>query len=290
MGSDPPTAAGPRAAASAAKQALSGLLADPYAEWGNRTPLYDADGRLLLVFTLAESTRSGRPWADGAWRPPEAPVEIAAEAALDALAGSALSTYDAGLVEALRAAGASELRHAHEMTHVLEPLPEAPVSPLSVVPLSAPELDVRASALGELHLRAYPTGHPDASHDSVESAAGELRAIAAGEILGPLLDVSRIALDGDTVVGACLVVDRDGVPPSGGPWVVELFRDPEASGQGVGRALLVASLEAAAAARLPALSLVVSHANSAARRLYQSLGFTEAGESWTLVLPPAPAS
>lgn len=268
---------------------MPGTLADPYAAWGNRTPLYDGDGTVLLVFTLAENSRSGRPWADGAWRPPETPVEVAAEAALEALAGHAFSTVDPNLADALRSAGATELRHAHAMTHLLQQLPAPPPSDLRVTPLSPADLDVHASALAEIHLRAYPPGHPDASHESVDAATAELRAIAAGEILGPLLDVSQIAFDAGTTVGACLVVDRAGVPPYGGPWVVELFRDPEAPAAGIGAALLTAALSAAQAARLPALSLAVSSANTRALRLYRRLGFLDAVEDWTLVLPPAPA-
>ena len=72
----------------------------------------------------------------------------------------------------------------------------------------------------------------------------------------------------------------------GGPWVLDVFRDPAARLGGIGRALLVHTLLAARDSGLPALSLVVSHANTPARRLYDALGFVVTSESRTLVVSP----
>jgi GNAT superfamily N-acetyltransferase len=58
----------------------------------------------------------------------------------------------------------------------------------------------------------------------------------------------------------------------GGPWVAQLFRDPDPALAGLGRALLQCALSRATAAGLPALSLAVSEGNTAVR-LYEALGF-----------------
>ena len=106
-----------------------------------------------------------------------------------------------------------------------------------------------------------------------------------GEILGPMIPESRIALADGAIVGACLVVDRPGIPPHGGPWVVDIFRDPDSRAQGIGTALLTSVLAAGREAGLPGLSLVVTHDNERAHRLYRHLGFVDVQESWTLTLP-----
>ena len=109
--------------------------------------------------------------------------------------------------------------------------------------------------------------------------------IGRGEVLGPLMDVTRVAVKGGQIVGACLVVDREGTPPDGGPWVIDIFRDPSSPVRGVGTALLGAVLAAARSARLNGVSLAVSHQNTRALGLYTRLGFVDTGQSWTLSLP-----
>jgi ribosomal protein S18 acetylase RimI-like enzyme len=262
------------------------LTHDPHGDWPDRTPLYDGDGRVVLVFSLASSTRSGRPWADGAWRQASVDVDECRDAVLDAMAGYAFSTGDKVLAEALLREGATSLRHAHAMSHPLAHLPrlDAP-TPMRIESLSSERLLEHVDVLGEINFRAYAAGHPDHEHDTVEAAVREMRGIALGHILGPYLDVSQVATADSALVGACLVVDRDGAAPDGGPWIVDVFRDPEANIKGIGRALLTHSLHAARQAGLPALSLAVSHDNANALRLYSELGFVDASESFTVALP-----
>ena len=51
--------------------------------------------------------------------------------------------------------------------------------------------------------------------------------ILAGQVLGALLPYSgSVTTREGRAVAACIVTDRDGVPPHGGTWVAELFRDP----------------------------------------------------------------
>ncbi|MEP6665374.1 MAG: GNAT family N-acetyltransferase [Nocardioidaceae bacterium] len=259
---------------------------DPFHGWGDRTSIHDADGRVLLVYSRTESTRSGRPWADGAWRPARIAVEEAVRASMRELPGWAVSTADRELVSAYEADGTTVIRHAHAMSHDLSDIVSVPATDgLRLEPLSAAQLDRHAARLGALNFAAYPPDHPDHANASVEKAVSEMRAIGRGQVLGPLLNQSHIALNDGKIVGACIVVDRDGEAPEGGPWVIEIFRDPESNVRGIGRSLLTAVLKAAKRSGLPSLSLAVSHSNTRAFELYEALGFADASESWTLALP-----
>jgi ribosomal protein S18 acetylase RimI-like enzyme len=262
------------------------LDADPHADWPDRTPLLGDDGRTLLVFSQGSSTRSGRPWADGAWRPGDVDVDECLEAVLEAFAGYAFSTSDVALAGALLKVGATTLRHAHSMSHSLAQLPPLEATPaMRIEPLPSRSVLEHAEELGRINFRAYSPGHPDHEHETVEAAVREMRGIALGHILGPYLDVSQVATVDEALAGACLVVDRDGAPPEGGPWVVDVFRDPAANVRGIGKAMLIHTLHSSRAAGLPALSLAVSHENANAMQLYTELGFADAGESLTLAIP-----
>jgi GNAT superfamily N-acetyltransferase len=260
---------------------------DPLAHWPDRTALTDASGRTLLAYTLAEGTRSGRPWADGVWRPDDVSVEDAVAGSLSGLPGFAVSTSDPALVTGWLAGGASTLRHAHTMTHDLSSVPEPPRLDASVRvhAIGADQIARHAHRLGELNFAAYPPEHPDHAHASVADAVREMEAVSRGEVLGPVLPVSQVAVADRTIIGAALIVDRPGAAPEGGPWVLDIFRDSSAPQRGVGRALLVAVLHAAGKRGLASVSLVVSHANANAFALYDSLGFIDHEQSWTLALP-----
>jgi hypothetical protein len=258
---------------------------DPLAHWPDRTPLYDEDGRLVLVGTPTADANSGRTWVDGVWRPDDVPVSVAVERITDAFPGCALSTSDASLVEGLLDVGAEKLRHAHSLSHDLSDLPEDPVrEDLRVETVDAAGLHALAGDVGPVLLAAYPPDHPDHRHDTIEDTVIAVHRVADGEVLGPLLDSTTIAWNTATLVGACLIVEREGTPPDGGPWVLDVFRDPASLVSGVGSTMLVGALRAVGTAGLPGLSLVVSHENTRAHRLYRRLGFVDVSESWTLVV------
>jgi len=263
-------------------------VSDPLASWPDRTPLRDESDVVVLVFSASESTRDSIPWADGVWVPPTVETGYAAEIALQAMPGWRFSTSDRALAETMLAAGASERRHAHTMTRALgDSLPAAEDfgRRIRVERLTPAQVDRHALALGAINVRAYPAEHPDAFDGDEAAAVSQLRAIARGELLGMMLAESRVALVDGRIAGACLVVDRPGDPPHSGPWVIDIFRDPDCPVRGIGTALLDGVLRAAAEAGLPAVSLAVSHDNAVARRLYLRFGFTEVDESWTLALP-----
>ncbi|MGI8612665.1 MAG: GNAT family N-acetyltransferase [Nocardioidaceae bacterium] len=260
-------------------------ITDPLAGKTGRTPLYDESGRLLLVFTVTTDTRSGRTCADGVWRPDDVPITTAVEAALDSFAGWTLSTADRALAEALVAAGSTRLRHAHLMSHDLSTVPFAPATELAIEPLGADDVARHAERLEQIAHAAYPPGHPDHYHEIATQAVDEFAAIGRGELLGPLMVQSQLARHHGVIVGACLVVDREGQAPQGGPWIIELFRDPASTGRGIGEALVVATLTAAHEAGIPSVCLAVSDENAPAVRLYSRLGFVDVEQSWTLALP-----
>lgn len=267
---------------------------DPYADLDERMTLTDDSGRALLVFSASQSLRDSTPWAYAAWLPHPERVEDTAELAMTAMAGWLFSTADPRLAVALVRAGASERRHSHTMTNTLDSLPSARrahrrtaerATGLSVEPLTVAQVLRHALRLGALSFRASPPGHPDAFDGDEAGAVAEVRAVARGEVIGPLSPVSQVALLAGTIVGACLVVTRPGTPPYGGPWIVNVFRDPDSAARGVGQALVESSLDSARAARLPGMSLAVSHRNERARDLYRRTGFVEVGDSWRLALP-----
>ncbi|WNG46043.1 GNAT family N-acetyltransferase [Archangium minus] len=258
---------------------------DPWA--GTELPRHivrDAAGAPVLTHAL--STREGRPWADLAWRIPHVDATHCADVLLAALRGWALSTDDEALAGALIARGARVVRHAHSYSRDLRaaPAPVAWSTPETPGGYQLTAVNRSAEALAPLLLKAYPPGHPDHSGWTPEEARNEVARILAGELLGPLLPCSGLALEGDTVVGACLVTLREGSPPHGGPWVIEVYRNPAPRYAGLGAALLRRALWLSTQAELPALSLVVSDGNPA-RRVYERLGFQHVGSSRTLELP-----
>lgn len=261
--------------------------ADPYADLPDRTTLADEAGEVLLVFSRSQSLAEATPWATGAWVPGRRLVVRAGALALQAMAGWMLSTSDPDLVTALRAGGATEVRHVHRMTHDLESVvPRTTLGgALAVHPLTPGQAVRHAARLGAVAARAYPPGHPDPVDADEPAAVRRILSVARGEVLGPLTTQSRVAVHAREIVGACLVVDRPGTPPYGGPWVIDVFRDPRCPIRGIGEALLRSSLAGAASARLAALSLSASDRNERARRLYRRLGFVAVNESWTLALP-----
>jgi ribosomal protein S18 acetylase RimI-like enzyme len=256
---------------------------DPLANWPNRQTLSAGD-TTVLWWSRGDTDRDGRPWADGAVRPEGVDVADCADVVLRELSGWALSTDDSQLAQALQGRHARLLRSALSLSLPLteEPALRGVPDRISLGALTPDALVDQAEQIGAVALRAYrgQDGWPDAM-----AAAASMRKAARGEVLGPLLDSSVLATRGDTVVGACLITDRTGVPPFGGPWVLDIFRDPDDPARGVGAAMLAHAARSLRSVGLAALSLVVTADNEPALALYRSLGFEEHGHSWTLVLP-----
>jgi ribosomal protein S18 acetylase RimI-like enzyme len=255
---------------------------DPLAHWPDRRALI-RDGRTVLWWSRADTDRDGRAWADGAVRPEEVGVAECADVVMRELAGWALSTDDADLASALQGRHARVLRAALSMSLPLaeEPALRGVPDYLSVSSLTAQVLTERAAEIGAVAFRA----HGDQGWADEAAAAESMRRTAAGQVLGPLLDSSVIATRDQAVVGACLITDRPGQPPFGGPWVLDIFRDPDDPGRGTGGAMLAHAARSLRSVGLGALSLVVDADNDRAITLYRAMGFDDHGQSWTLALP-----
>jgi GNAT superfamily N-acetyltransferase len=176
------------------------------------------------------------------------------------------------LARALIEAGATERRRARLMTHDLRVVP-AEADP-RVMALTAD-----AQELLPAHRAAYGPDHPD---HAIASGPDPIGRLLSGELVGPLLAASRMAVVEGRVVGAAILNHFPGEPPHAGPWVSELFRDPAVPG--IGRALLRGALTAAAADGLPALGLVVSAGNPAGE-LYLEEGFRTVREDISVIVP-----
>jgi GNAT superfamily N-acetyltransferase len=190
---------------------------------------------------------------------PDAGIDELRDACLRELRGwTVVAPVD--LARALIAAGATQRRHGLLMSHDLREVPSE-VDP-RIVPLTA-----GAAELLPVHRRAYRPGHPDYDFASQGDPLGPLM---AGEVIGPVLPCSRMAIVEGAIAGAAIVNAFPGEPPDAGPWLADLFRDP--AHPGIGRALVRGVLTQAAADGLPALGLVVSGGNSAIE-LYRGEGF-----------------
>ncbi len=209
------------------------------------------DDRGTLVGSFLRTERDGRPMAD-LFERAVAP-EAAVPAILADLRGWRIGA-DADLGEALIAAGARPVRHAHVYTHALRDLPGRGAGE----PLGDRTIDDLAPAFAA----AFAPDHPDGLRD----ARSSLHHVTGGQ----LLDASGVIVRDGRVVAAILVGRFPGEPPLGGPWVMELFRDPEHPG--TGRAALERALHRSAAAGLPGLGLAVTDGNRAIG-LYEALGF-----------------
>jgi len=156
---------------------------------------------------------------------------------------------------------------------------------LEVVGVETVAEDQLAAAQG----LAFGPGHPDHEATLEAQGLGQLHALLAGELLGPLyLDASAAVVNGDGRIVACMVAtlwEGIGLEWAGGPWLVDLFTAPGAPLL-LGRSLLARAVAVAALDGHPAVGLTVNATNRA-RRLYERLGFRDAFYRVTLDLPGA---
>jgi hypothetical protein len=249
------------------------------------------DGRDIVRYVRIDGDP---PWADRAV--PLVPVAEAAPAILAAMPGwhfvpdtDADPVAGAALAAALQAAGAVVARHAFGYTYPLD----MAVDPRWATPqlpegTSVAELSGVSESMVTLSQRAFGPGHPDHEHGGMDTAVelGKLFDGTYGELLAGTAQVARA-----DVVMAALVVNRfRGEPPYGGPWIVDVFRDPDdPAARGLGSVLIRRALALLAADGEPALTLAVTAGNPAAQR-YEALGFTRCWTALRLRLPGQPVS
>ena len=132
---------------------------------------------------------------------------------------------------------------------------------------------------------AYPPGHPDFLPGTKGKLISEnIQPLLDRSLLGANHRSSQAVLNDNSVIAGIMVSLREGEAPYGGPWVSEIWCDPAHQHRGIGRYLLAEAITQLTEDGFTSLGLAVSHANPA-RKLYESLGFTETSESWTVALP-----
>lgn len=136
---------------------------------------------------------------------------------------------------------------------------------LRLGPLPTPEV------LAPVMLDAY-SGTPDYEGETLEETTGELCDILRGKYGAVVTAASFAAYDGETPVAAIVTVTEEDVP-----LVALVFTLPDYAGKRVASALLAAAANALDDAGCPTISLAVNPENARAARLYQHLGFTNAG-------------
>jgi ribosomal protein S18 acetylase RimI-like enzyme len=204
-----------------------------------------------------------------------ADLDVVASAILTDLRGWNLTTTDEALASVLVERGALPTRHFSLMTVDVDAREARPPDVESMGAYDVRPLRVDSEiprAVIDLVRSAYPPGHPDEELGSDDDIVRDIRRALDGDRLGALMDMSALVFDGDRPVGLVMVNRVPGTPPTGGPWVTDLCRDPDGRYAGLGRALLVRVLHLAGAAGESSVSLAVTEGNSA-RRLYESLGF-----------------
>ncbi|MEO6571015.1 MAG: GNAT family N-acetyltransferase [Ilumatobacteraceae bacterium] len=177
----------------------------------------------------------------------------------------------------------------HSVVMVLDPA-DAPSSMSLAVGFSiAPMDEERVAEYGEVVGRAYPPSHPD--HEPADadpdSAAEAFRHFMRGEQIGPWIAAASLHVTDDAgrVVGLILVNETGASELSdAGPFVTDVCVDPVAAGNGIGRALLVASAGRLAELGWAVMTLVVTVGNPA-RQVYERLGFRVSAETWRIEVP-----
>lgn len=237
------------------------------------------DDRGVPFLSYVEGRSGDRPWADRI----DPLVPDAAALAMARMPGWAMSCPEP-LGRELHALGAKPTRHCHRMSRDLlahPPPGEWADQPLRTIPCG-PSIHRAISAWRA----AYPPGHPDHRPKDNEALLKELfHPLLDGTLHGPSLPCSCLVVDeADQVVAGLLVNDIEGDPPYGGPWITELFRDPDPRHRGLGRRLLRRAISATAADGRASLGLVVTEGNPA-RGLYEAHGFRLVDSTITVIIP-----
>lgn len=241
-------------------------------------------GRPVLRYRFS---RQEAPVADDAV--PLAPLEVVVPAVFDQLSGWWLTSPDDLLTGALRAAGATVVRHAHVYTFPLAgpegpPVPARPPLPPG---LTIGPIDRTPAELVPLVMAAYPPDHVDHQGDDPAVEEAELDLLLRGELVGPFLAGASVLITsaaGGEVVAAVIVNQATGEAPLGGPWVSQVLRRPGDGWAGLGALALRHVLAVLADAGEASLGLAVTEGNPA-RRVYERLGFRHVASHRKLAIP-----
>jgi ribosomal protein S18 acetylase RimI-like enzyme len=139
-------------------------------------------------------------------------------------------------------------------------------------------------ALRQLRLRALADA-PDAFASTLEEEAAFPAEVWRQRAEGGPASANFIAREGGVDVGLAAVFAEPDVP--GRMHLVSMWVDPRYRRRGVARALVDQAVRWAAACRAREVVLWVADQNTAARRLYERLGFRPTGERQPLPSSPA---
>jgi GNAT superfamily N-acetyltransferase len=249
---------------------------------GANEELTGADGTVVARYT--RETRVGMPWAELV---EELAPRAEVVAALLASRPGWVAVGGEGLGAALLGAGATRMRHAHQMLRDLRADPPPadwaglrPPAGLRLVPLRAGP-DAPVDGLRALTERAYPPGHPDHSPDHGLAQLHDAATTLLRGMTPPTCPSSAAVYDAGRPVAAVLNAER---PEH--TWVYNVMRDPAKAYAGLGTLLLRRALAVAAGHGDAALGLAVSDGNPA-REVYARLGFRTTASYVTVVLPGA---
>jgi RimJ/RimL family protein N-acetyltransferase len=124
--------------------------------------------------------------------------------------------------------------------------------------------------LAALMLEAYRGTIDFDGDETLEIALNEVDSFFAGRSGPPLVEHSRIALDGDAIVSVSLISLYEGLP-----LVAYTYTDPAWKGRGAGTALLRASMASVCAGGFDQIGLFVTPGNQPAESIYERLGFVD---------------
>ncbi len=204
------------------------------------------------------------------------------------LIGWNLVTQDDALAHALVDVGATQTRRALIMSCPLAGLgPARPFSEdfaLGDVPTTS-EVDQWLPVLQSWQA-AFPPGHPDYLDMSDPNTAVQFfMRLVDGSEMGPLHRSSCLLIDAAGRARAGIIVNiREGHPPSGGPWISDIWRDPALRGSGVGPSLIDRAKSQLLEDGYTCLTLAVTATNDAART-YEREGFVLVMDSKYLSIP-----
>lgn len=136
-------------------------------------------------------------------------------------------------------------------------------------------------AVAAMAYRNY-TGTPDADmvSSSLEQAQYMIRAMFGGAYSRFLPGCSFLAEEeSGALVASCLVGDVSREEGERVAWILDISLAEEWRGKGLGRAMLMSSLNAGKEAGFERAGLIVTIGNDRARALYRSLGFEAYGET-----------
>jgi len=208
----------------------------------------------------------------------------AAQLTIELRPAALISTPNAEFATALLDKHCTLKRHAYAMSlHLTSHAPQPSRHP---IPQQTQFIEhCTADDLFDSWYAAYPPGHPDYLQGTrAELTAENLQPLLDRSLLGANHRSSRAVFQADEVIAAIMISLREGEAPYGGPWLSEIWCDPRFQHQGIARSLLKTAISELNEDEFTSLGLAVSHGNPA-KRLYESLGFTEVSESWTIALP-----